>query len=192
MKTHLTVAEMMLKLRIPQSQYNNFKRWCHNHKDELDPIDCEWNHAFYAYNVELVREKCPYLPVETPIDAAERLANAINTSTGQNLTSGDVLDAFNRGKDYILMRRQMARTLWWVRKERRRTQRNSKYTSSSASVCVNARIATGNDVIACDNLSKSCKVNAKRAERAANFASWFVGGAVIALIIMSILSRFIS
>ena len=215
MKTYLTVAEMMLKLRIPQSQYNNFKQWCYRHQDELDPIDCKWNHAYYAYNVDLVREKCPHIalvkpdkvstpepdktPVETPLSAAERLAAAINTSTGQNLTGGDVLDAFNRGKDYQRMRRQMARTLRWVRKERRKSQHNSKYASSSASVCMNARIATGNDVIACDNLGKSCKVNAERAEEsaktarsAATLASWFVGGAFLVLIIISIIRDIIS
>ena len=102
MKRYLTIADMMLRLRIPQSKYNAFKQWCYNHKDELDTQICKWNNGYLLYNVELVREKCPYTaggtaskvstpetietPAETPLDAAERLAAAINTATGKNIT----------------------------------------------------------------------------------------------------------
>lgn len=135
MKTHLTVADMMLRLRIPQSKYTHFRNWCYKNKDQLDTQLCKWNNGYTLYNVNLVREKYPFperfgldkvstpepveTPAETPIDAAERLAAAINTATGKNITGGDVLDAFNRGKDYIRMRKQMARTLWRMHKERR-------------------------------------------------------------------------
>lgn len=179
MKTYLTVAEMMLKLRIPQSQYNNFKQWCYRHQDELDPIDCKWNHAYYAYNVDLVREKYPHValakpdkvstpepdktPVETPLSAAERLAAAINTSTGQNLTGGDVLDAFNRGKDYQRMRRLMARTLWRMRKERRLTRIFSRNAMRHSDHCISAKMNAMQCETHCRNYSESCKVNAERA-----------------------------
>lgn len=135
MNTHLTVMDMMRTLKISPEKYNNFKQWCYRHHEELDTRDCVWNHGYYVYNVDLVRLKCPYIavenadkvstpetietPAETPLSAAERLADAINTATGQNVTGGDVLAAFERGKDYIRMRRTMARVLWRMRKERR-------------------------------------------------------------------------
>lgn len=131
MKTYMTVSELMKELHIRPSKYNNLKMWCYKHKDELDTKDCKWNHGFYAYNVILVREKCPYKAwvatdkvsapehIETPLDAAERLAAAINTATGKNLTGAEVMEHCNRMYDYIRMRRTMARVLWRVRKERR-------------------------------------------------------------------------
>ena len=171
---------MMLKLRIPQSQYNNFKQWCYRHQDELDPIDCKWNHAYYAYNVDLVREKCPHValakpdkvstpepdktPVETPLSAAERLAAAINTSTGQNLTGADVLDAFNRGKDYQRMRRQMARTLWRMRKTRKR---HSFWCQHYAAQCKRFYTACDNAALACDKRYRELSDNERVACRAA-------------------------
>lgn len=135
MNTHLTITDMMRELKISPEKYNNFKHWCYRHHEELDTRDCVWNHGYYMYNVDLVRLKCPYIavenadkvstqetietPVETPLDAAERLAAAINTATGKNLTGAEVLDHCNRMTDYIRMRRTMARVLWRMRKERR-------------------------------------------------------------------------
>lgn len=136
MKTYMTVSELMKELHIRPSKYNNLKMWCYKHKDELDTKDCKWNHGFYAYNVILVREKCPYKAwvatdkvsapehIETPLDAAERLAAAINTATGKNLTGAEVMEHCNRMYDYIRMRRTMARVLWRMRKERRVCNKN--------------------------------------------------------------------
>ena len=135
MKTHLTVADMMLRLRIPQSNYTHFRNWCYKNKDKLDTQLCKWNNGYTLYNVELVREKYPFperfgldkvstpepveTPTETPLDAAERLAAAINTATGKNLTGAEVMEHCNRMYDYIRMRRTMARVLWRMHKERR-------------------------------------------------------------------------
>ena len=208
MKKYMTIGEMMKVLEIRPSKYNHFKMWCYRHHEKLDTQDCKWNHGYYLYNVALVREKCPYIAggdadkvstPEAPTEAAERLANAINTSTGQNITGYDVLDAFNRGRDYILMRRQMARTLWRMRKERRMCiyytnfcEVNRNRVVEYATICTNHTISSGRNV-------DLCKVNAKRAEEsaetassAAKFASLFVGGAFSALIIISIIRDLIS
>lgn len=182
MKTYLTIADMMLRLRIPQSNYTHFRNWCYKNKDKLDTQLCKWNHGYTLYNVKLVSEKYPFperfgvdkvstpetieTPVETPLDAAERLAVALSTTTGKKTTGADVLAAFERGKDYIRMRRQMARVLWRMRKERRRAQNYSKYARNYSNSCMSACLNAASHVNTCDNLGKSCKVNAERAEKA--------------------------
>lgn len=172
MNTHLTITDMMRELKISPEKYNNFKQWCYRHHEELDTRDCVWNHGYYAYNVDLVRLKCPFVAVvnadkvstpetiETPLSAAERLAAAINTATGQNVTGGDILAAFERGKDYIRMRRTMARTLWRVRKERRHAKIFSRNAMRHSNNCISAKIDAEQCETHCRNYSESCKVNA--------------------------------
>lgn len=183
MKKYLTISEMMKVLKISPSKYKHFKMWCYRHHEKLDTQDCKWNHGYYLYNVALVREKCPYIavenadkvstpetpetPVETPLDAAERLAAAINTATGKNLTGVEVLDHCNRMTDYLRMRRTMARVLWWVRKERRLTRIFSRNAMRHSNHCISAKMDAMQCETHCRNYSESCKVNAERAEKAA-------------------------
>lgn len=180
MNTHLTVMDMMRELNISPEKYNNFKQWCYRHHEELDTRDCVWNHGYYVYNVDLVRLKCPYIavenadkvstpetietPAETPLSAAERLAAAINTATGQNVTGGDVLAAFERGKDYIRMRRTMARTLWRMRKARKK---HSFWCQHYAAQCRNYYTACDNAALACDKRYRKIEKQELVASRAA-------------------------
>lgn len=113
---------MMARLNIKPSQYKNFRAWCYKNKDKLDTQDCKHNHGYYTYNVKLVSELYPKLkkqPATTPVEAAEILGNALSTATGRNVTGSDVLTAYERGKDYIRMRRTQARTLLRMRNARR-------------------------------------------------------------------------
>lgn len=82
MKTYLTISELMERLNIRPSQYNNFKSWCYKNKDKLDTQDCKHNHGYYTYNVKLVGELYRKKhPVTTPVEAAEILGNALSTAT---------------------------------------------------------------------------------------------------------------
>ena len=180
MKTYLTIADLMLRLRIPQSNYTHFRNWCHKNKDKLDTQLCKWNNGYMLYNVQLVREKYPFperfgldkvstpetieTPAETPLDAAERLAAAINTATGKNITGADIMAAFHRGKDYIRMRRQMARTLWRMRKARKK---HSFWCQHYAAQCRNFYTACDNAALACDKRSRELRDNERVACRAA-------------------------
>lgn len=176
MNTHLTITDMMRELKISPEKYNNFKHWCYRHHEELDTRDCVWNHGYYMYNVDLVRLKCPFVAVvnadkvstpetiETPIDAAERLAAAINTATGKNITAGDVMAAFERGKDYIRMRKQMARVLWRMRKARKK---HSFWCQHYAAQCRNFYTACDNATLACDKRYRELRDNERVACRAA-------------------------
>lgn len=120
MKTYLTISELMERLKIRQSEYKTFRAWCYKNKDKLDTQDCKHNHGYYTYNVKLVSELYRKKHAATsPVEAAETLATALSTATGRNVTGSDVLAAYERGKDYIRMRRTMARTLLRMRKAQR-------------------------------------------------------------------------
>lgn len=147
MKTYLTISELVKRLNIKPSQYKHFRAWCYRHKDKLDTQDCKHNHGYYTYNVNLVRELYNKThAATTPVEAAEILGNALSTATGRNVTGSDVLAAYERGKDYIRMRRTMARTLLRMRKSRR------KYEI----YCESARNGCRNYWNACDNLFMAC------------------------------------
>lgn len=148
MKTYLTISELVKRLNIKPSQYNNFKAWCYKHKDKLDTQDCKWNHGYYTYNVKLVSELYRKKHAATsPVEAAETLATALSTATGRNVTGSDVLAAYERGKDYIRMRRTMARTLWRMRKARRKYE---IYCESARNGCMKYWNACDNAAMACD------------------------------------------
>lgn len=141
---------MMERLNIRPSQYNHFKSWCYKHKDKLDTQDCKHNHGYYTYNVKLVSElypKCKKHPTTTPLEAAEILGNALSAATGKEFTGSDVLAAFERGKDYIRMRRTMARTLRRMRKARRKYE---IYCESARNGCMKYWNACDNAAMACD------------------------------------------
>lgn len=189
MKTYMTVSELMKELHIRPSKYNNLKMWCYKHKDELDTKDCKWNHGFYAYNVILVREKCPYKAwvatdkvsapehIETPLDAAERLAAAINTATGKNLTGAEVLEHCNRMYDYIRMRRTMARVLWRMRKERRKCEMVLRDCNWQADECNRFRSD-------CYNTSDKCDQRLRSMDKELNFEKLSVFGFAVAVVVL--------
>lgn len=135
MRTYLTISELVKRLNIKPSQYKTFRAWCYKNKDKLDTQDCKWNHGYYTYNVKLVSELYRKKhAATTPVEAAEMLGNALSTATGRNVTGSDVLAAYERGKDYIRMRRAMARTLWNVRRDcKKHIRRCEWYTDAGQS-----------------------------------------------------------
>lgn len=148
MKTYLTISEMVKRLNIRQSDYKSFRAWCYKNKDKLDTQDCKHNHGYYTYNVKLVSELYRKKHAATsPVEAAETLATALSTATGRNVTGSDVLAAYERGKDYIRMRRTMARTLWRMRKARRKYE---IYCESARNGCWKYWRACDNAAMACD------------------------------------------
>lgn len=148
MKTYLTISELMERLNISPSQYKTFRAWCYKNKDKLDTQDCKHNHGYYTYNVKLVSELYRKKhATATPVEAAEILGNALSTATGRNVTGSDVLAAFERGKDYIRMRRTMARTLRRMRKARRKYE---IYCESARNGCKKYWNACDNAAMACD------------------------------------------
>ncbi len=189
MKTYLTIADLMLRLRIPQSQYHNFRIWCFKHKDQLDTQQCKWNNGYLLYNVDLVRLKCPYTAVEnadkvstpehteTPLDAAERLAAAINTATGKNLTGAEVLEHCNRMYDYIRMRRTMARVLWRMRKERRKCEMQVRDCNWHLAECYHFRSDCYNTLDKCDQRLRSM-------DKELNFEKLSVFGFAVAVVVL--------
>ena len=68
--------------------------------------------------------------------------------------------AFERGMDYIRMRKQMARTLWRMRKERRLARIFSRIAVSYSNHCCSAKIAAESAADSCKNYSESYKVTA--------------------------------
>ena len=183
MKTYLTISEMMKELRIRNSNYTHFRNWCYKNKDQLDTQLCKWNNGYTLYNVKLVREKYPFperfgvnkvstpetieTPAETPLDAAERLAAAINTATGKNITGAEVLDRCNRMTDYIRMRRTMARVLWRMRKERRACEVQVRACKWQEEECNRHRSDCYNTFDAVDKRYRELRDNERVACRAA-------------------------
>ena len=151
MRTYLTISELVNRLNIKPSQYKNFKAWCYRHKDKLDTQDCKHNHGYYTYNVKLVSELYNKKhPATTPVEAAEILGNALSTATGRNVTGSDVLAAYERGKDYIRMRRTMARTLLRMRKEHRACKKQVKWCNLYAKMGRNYKNQ-------CDDIYADCR-----------------------------------
>lgn len=153
MKTYLTISELVKRLNISPSQYKTFRAWCYKNKDKLDTQDCKWNHGYYTYNVKLVSELYPKLkkhPATSPVEAAEMLGNALSAVTGRNVTGSDVLAAYERGKDYIRMRRTMARTLLRMREERRACKRQVKWCNWYATMGRNYQNQ-------CDDIYADCR-----------------------------------